>query len=90
MCSDKRGIYYIIAVTFHNLLTAMIKSLWSLKVIRGSERHLVRKQKSCDIFPEGHGSFECSYCESAAALNAHLTPGSFLRGITDGIIIPDS
>lgn len=25
---------------FPNLLTAMMKSLWSLKVMRGSERHL--------------------------------------------------
>lgn len=32
-------------VTFHNLLAAMIKSLWSLKVIRGSERHLVNKKE---------------------------------------------
>lgn len=28
-----------------NLLTAMIKSLWSLKVIRGSDRHLMEKKK---------------------------------------------
>lgn len=36
----------------HNLLTAMIKSLWSLKVIRGSERHLVDKKNSYNLFSE--------------------------------------
>lgn len=48
-------------VTFHNLLTAMIKSLWSLKVIRGSERHLVNKENSCHLFSEWHWSFECTH-----------------------------
>lgn len=39
----------------------MIKSLWSLKVMRGSERHLVNKKNSYHLAPEWHGSFECSH-----------------------------
>lgn len=43
--------YYIKGgVKFQNLLTAMIKSWWSLKVIKGSERHLVERKRTVRIY----------------------------------------
>lgn len=66
-------------VTLHNLLTAMMKSLWSLKVIRGSERHLVNKKKRAVViyFLSDTGLLYAAtfLCESEAAVSVRLTPG---------------
>lgn len=41
---------YLLEKDESNLLTAMIKSLWSLNVIRGSDRHLVKRTKAQFFF----------------------------------------
>lgn len=63
---------------FQNLLTAMIKSLWSLKVIKGSERHLVERKRTVRIYLVFVNA-ATSLCESLTM----LTPRPFQTDNTE-------
>lgn len=63
---------------FPNLLTAMMKSLWSLKVMRGSERHLGGTESTVGVsLPRDTALLNgaSSPCESLAGLNGPTYAG---------------